>query len=59
MINYIFEVISFCGAFIMYCRDEIDSMAIWLAAAVMFGFAGALVEIFFSRKRSHKEVKNG
>ena len=58
MINYIFEIISFCASIVMYCKDDIKAMTIWLAAAVMFGFAGAIVEIFFSRKRSHKEVKN-
>ena len=59
MINYIFEIIAFCASIVMYCKDDIKAMTIWLAATVMFGFAGALVDIFIVKRRSHKEVKNG
>jgi len=55
MINYIFEIISFCASIVMYCKDDIKAMTIWLAAAVMFGFAGAIVDIFYSRKHNKEE----
>lgn len=55
MINYIFEIVAFCISIVMYCKGDIKSMAIWLAAAVMLGYAGAIVDIFYSRKRNKEE----
>lgn len=57
MFNYIYEMIAFVAAVVMYFRGDYKCMALWLAATVLFGICGTACDIFF--KYSHKEVRNG
>ena len=56
MANYIYQLIAFIAAIIMYTRGDYKVMAVWLAACVIFGFNGVIADYIY---RKFKEDKNG
>lgn len=51
MINYIFEMLAFIAAIVMYGRGEITAMVYWLATACILGICAVIAEI------NHKNIK--
>lgn len=59
MVNYIYQLVAFVASVVMFVRGDITSMAIWLAASVLFGLNATLGELIFKKFKSYMEVKNG
>lgn len=59
MINYIYQLIAFIASIVMFINNDIKSMAIWLAASILFGLNATFGEFIFKKFKSYMEVKNG
>ena len=51
MINYIFEMLCFIAAIVMYGRGETTAMISWLAAACILGMCATIAEV------NHKSIR--
>lgn len=45
MINYIFEMLAFIAAIVMYGRGEITAMVYWLGTACILGICAVIAEV--------------
>lgn len=52
MINYIFEMLAFIAAMVMYVRGDTFSMIFWLAATCVFGIAGTICDCVFRKYKN-------